>query len=93
MVQEILCIALRVYGYILLARVIVSFIPMVSQTWRPPDGLRPLIDLIYALTEPPLMALRKVVPQPAGMSLDLSFIVLYVLFSLVRSSLCGAGLI
>ena len=92
MVQEILCIALRVYGYILLARVIISFIPMFSPTWRPPDGLRPVIDVIYGLTEPPLMALRKVVPQPSGMPLDLSFIVLYLIFNLVRRILCNTAL-
>ena len=83
----IICIILRVYGYVLIARVIVSFIPLFAPSWRPPDALRPVIDVVYGLTEPPLMAIRKVVPQPAGMPLDLSFIVLYLVFGLVRSIL------
>lgn len=89
--QEVLCLLLRVYGFILLARVVISFIPLFAQGWRPPDALRPVIDVVYGLTEPPLMALRKVVPQPAGLPLDLSFIVLYVIYNIIRSILgCGA---
>lgn len=90
---DVLCLILRVYGWILLGRVIISFIPLFAPSWRPPDGLRPVIDLIYGMTEPPLMALRKVVPQPMGMPLDLSFIVLYVIYNIIRSLICHSALI
>ncbi len=84
----VLCLALQVYYYVLIGRVIVSFIPLFKPDWRPPDWFRPVLDVIYGLTEPPLQLLRRVVPQPMGMPFDLSFIVLIVLLGVVRSNFC-----
>jgi len=79
MLVLILFTALRVYGYVLLARVILSFIPLFKPDWTPPSALAPLVDLVYGLTEPPLQLLRRVIPQPSGFPFDLSFIVLYLI--------------
>lgn len=79
MLRLLLCQGLRLYLYILFARVILSFMPAFKPGWRPPEWLRPVIDAVYGLTEPPLRALRRVIPQPAGMPLDLSFLVLAIL--------------
>lgn len=79
----LLCLALQVYGYVLLGRVIVSFIPLFKPDWTPPGWFRPVMDVIYGLTEPPLQLIRRVVPQPMGMPFDLSFIVLYLLVGVV----------
>lgn len=79
----ILCLALQVYGYVLLGRVIVSFIPLFKPDWTPPAWFRPVLDVIFGLTEPPLQLIRRVVPQPMGMPFDLSFIVLYLLVGMV----------
>ncbi len=79
----ILCLTVRVYLYILFARVIISFIPLFKPDWTPPAVLRPVVDLVYGLTEPPLALLRKVIPQPMGLPLDLSFLVLYILIRYV----------
>jgi len=83
MLGLILFTALRVYGYILLARVILSFIPLFKPDWTPPSALAPLVDLIYGLTEPPLRLLRRIIPQPSGFPFDLSFIVLYLIVARV----------
>ncbi len=75
----ILLNTLAIYGWILIGRIILSFIPLFSPGWQPPPFLTPIVDLIYGLTEPPLQALRRVIPQPMGFPFDLSFIVLYVI--------------
>lgn len=82
-VRLVLCLAIQVYLYILFARVILSFIPLFKPDWTPPNFLRPVVDLVYGLTEPPLQLLRSVIPQPMGLPLDLSFIVLYILIRYV----------
>ena len=86
-----LCFVTGIY-YILLARVILSFIPMFKPGWIPPAGIRPIVDLIHAVTDPPVNALRRVVPQPYGMPIDLSFIVWFIIVWLVHSFVCGMGL-
>lgn len=65
----ILAKAIEVYSYILLASVIVS--------WLPIDRNNPAIKLLEALTEPILAPIRKVIsPQMTG-GLDFSPMVAY----------------
>lgn len=64
-----------VYLFVLVARALVSFVPMIKPGWSPGPGVRPIFDVVYALTDPPINALRKVIPQPFGFPLDLAFLV------------------
>ena len=61
-------------------------------TWvpRPPDGLRPLIDVVNALTQPVFRALRPMLPplRIGNVALDLSAIVIFVLIGLIQRQLC-----
>lgn len=82
-VAIILLRTLQIYGWILIGRVILSFIPIFKPGWSPPPALTPIVDLIYGLTEPPLQLLRRVIPQPMGFPLDLSFIVLFVIVRMI----------
>jgi YggT family protein len=79
----ILLSILEIYQWILIVRVILSFIPLFKPDWVPPTFLTPVIDVVYGLTEPPLQLLRKVVPQPAGFPFDLSFLVLFLIVGLL----------
>ena len=78
MVRDIVCIAITVYYFVLLARIILS-LPFV-----PPPGrsgpYRLFFDAVRALTDPLLTPLRNVIPPVrAGMlGIDLSPIVLFV---------------
>lgn len=91
MVAQILYNLLAIYGYILIARVVLSFIPLFKPGWVPPTFLAPVIDVVYGLTEPPLQLLRRVIPQPMGLPLDLSFIVLFFIVSILRQIVGSAG--
>lgn len=87
----ILCISLSLYYYILIARAVLSFIPLFKPDWSPPDFLRPVVDLIYGLTEPALQLLRRVIPQPMGFPFDLSFLILIFLVPILRGVLGCTG--
>jgi YggT family protein len=82
-VAIILLRTLQIYGWILIGRVILSFIPLFKPGWSPPPALTPIVDLIYGLTEPPLQLLRRVIPQPMGFPLDLSFLVLFIIVEMI----------
>lgn len=83
MLGLILCRLVFAYFWVLIGRMIISFIPIIRQDWRPPPWLMPVIDVIYALTEPPLSLLRRVIPQPMGLPIDLSFLVLVIFLQAV----------
>jgi YggT family protein len=83
LIGVILLNTLAIYGWILIGRIILSFIPLFSPGWQPPPFLTPIVDLIYGKTEPPLQFIRRYVPQPMGFPFDLSFIILYVIVRLI----------
>jgi YggT family protein len=86
-VLRLVCVALTVYSFILLARVVVSWVELAGV--RPPSHgpLRSLYELLFDVTEPLLRALRKIVP-PAGM-IDLSILVAFIVIFVARSVICS----
>ena len=83
-VQQVLCLALSVYYVILIARIILSWVPAL------PDPLLPLAKGVRALTDPLLLPLRGAIPpvQMGSMALDLSPLIVFFAVSIVRPLLC-----
>lgn len=75
---------LQLYLIILLARVLLSWVPMINPTWVPKGIVLVLVEGIYAVTDPPIKGLRRVIKpvQMGGISLDLAVLVLFVLVQL-----------
>lgn len=91
MIRVILYNILQIYTYILIARVVLSFIPLFKPGWSPPPFLSPVVDIVYGLTEPPLQFLRRVIPQPMGFPFDLSFLVLFLIVNILQRIIAYAG--
>lgn len=65
----------------LVARMILDWIVFFSPTWRPRGVLLIVANLITAITDPPLRALRRRIPPlrlGQAMALDVGFMVLFV---------------
>lgn len=84
----LICLAIGIYVGILYARIILSFVYLFKPGWVPPSELRPILDLIYAATDPPVNALRKIIPQPFGFPIDLAFLVWFLFVIIVHGQLC-----
>ncbi len=79
-VLEVLAFVVFLYLIVLIGRVVFDWIRMFARDWRPRGVALLVAEPVYTLTEPPLRALRKVIPplRLGGMSLDLSFMVLFI---------------
>ena len=75
---------LWLYLLILIGRLIFEYVQQFSRSWRPRGVLLVLVSTIYALTDPPLKFLRRIIPplRLGGVSLDLSFLVLFFVVSM-----------
>ncbi len=84
-VVDVVCIALDIYWIILIARVILSWVPSL------PEPVLPVARFVRTATDPLLLPLRGLLPplQLGGIALDLSIIVLFFFVSIVRSLLCS----
>ena len=56
-VLEILVLVLRIYGFIILARVLMNWVPMF--TGRPLDPYNPIVNFLLTITEPILAPVRR----------------------------------
>ncbi len=73
------------YFLVLIGRVVFDWIRIFAREWRPRGAVLLVAEPVYTLTEPPLRALRKVIPslRIGGLSLDLSFMVLFFIVYLL----------
>lgn len=87
MVRYILWWAISIYVWILLARVILSWVPMIAPRWQPKGIVLVLFEFIYTLTDPPVKFLRRwIKPVRMGqVSLDLSVLVLFFGLQILQS--------
>lgn len=85
MIAGLIWWGITLYIWVLLARVIVSWIPMFSPGWQPKGFVLVLVELIYTLTDPPVRFLRRwIKPVRLGnASLDLSVLVLFILLQII----------
>lgn len=87
MVGQTLSFLLFLYFIVLLGRLVFDWIQVFSRDWQPRGVLLVLAEGVYSLTDPPLRALRKVIPplRIGGVALDLAFLVLILGVNIARS--------
>jgi YggT family protein len=73
--------ALWAFFGLLWVRFIVDWVMMFARSWRPTGGAAALLEVTYSATDPPLRALRRVLPplRLGSISLDLAFLLLFIL--------------
>lgn len=85
-VRQVLGLLLSIYFYILIGRLIFEWIQVFARDWRPTGPILVVAEVIYSLTDPPLKAIRRVIPplRLGGVAIDLAFLVLILLVSILR---------
>lgn len=85
MISTVLCLAVTIYVWVLIARIVLSWIPSL------PEPLVPVARALHAVTDPVLRPLRGKIPplQVGGLALDLSpLIVFFAISFLLQPLVC-----
>jgi len=79
-VASIVVDVLWLYLLVLIARLVFDIAQMLARDWQPKGFLLIVAEIIYTLTDPPLRALRKVIPplRLGQIQFDLAFLVLFI---------------
>jgi YggT family protein len=79
-VFEVLGILLLVFWLMLLARLVFDLVQAFARDWRPRGPILILLEAIYSVTDPPLKALRRVIPplRLGQIQFDLGFLILLI---------------
>ena len=82
---------LLVFLILLFARFVVDWVMVLARSWRPSGLVAAGLEVVYSTTDPPLKAVRKVIPplNLGSIRLDLAFMVLLILVFLLRGLVNG----
>ena len=70
-----------------IARFVVDWVQLLARQWQPRGFIAVLCEFIFTVTDPPLRALRRVIPsiRLGGIMLDVSAMVLLLLLFIAQS--------
>jgi YggT family protein len=83
--------AILILWLLFIARLVLDLIQAFSPRWRPQGFMLIVAETIYTPTDPPLRAMRRLIPPlpVGGMRIDLAFIIITLLL-IVALQLVGA---
>jgi YggT family protein len=83
---QIVSSVLLVFLVLLFARFVVDWVMVLARGWRPQGIVAAGLEVVYATTDPPLKALRKLIPplNLGSVRLDLGFMVLLIAVYILR---------
>lgn len=78
LIAGVLYLALLIYLLLLLARLVLEWIQSYAREYRPAGLVLVLFEVVYTLTDPPVLLLRRLIPpvRLGAVSLDLSLMIL-----------------
>jgi YggT family protein len=84
-IGQVLYVALWIFLIVLIFRLVMEYVFMFARSWHPPRPLLVVLESAYSVTDPPLKALRRVIPplRLGGIAIDLSFLVLFVIVNIL----------
>ena len=79
-VGSIIHVLLLVFIALLWIRFIVDWVQVFARSWSPHGVLLVILEVVYSVTDPPIKALRRVIPplRIGNFALDLSFLIVLV---------------
>jgi YggT family protein len=88
-IRQFLYLVVLVFFIVLIGRLIIDWIQVFARDWRPRGALLVVAEGIYTTTDPPLRALRRILPplRIGQVQLDLAFIVLFLMVTILMSLL------
>jgi YggT family protein len=86
-IGQVLYLVLYFLLLVLIIRLALTYVLQYARRWRPGRGAAASLELVWTVTDPPLHALRRVIPplRIGTVSIDIAFLVLLlILYVLMR---------
>lgn len=91
LIASILNLALLLYVFVLLARLILEWIPFFNREWRPRGAGLVAAEIVYTVTDPPIKLFRRFIPplRIGTIAIDFGFaltmLLCFILLSVTRA--------
>jgi YggT family protein len=90
-IAQVIYLLLYVFFLALIARFVMGWVLAFGRRWHPGRGAAATLEAVWSVTDPPLKALRRVIPPlPLGtVTVDLSAIVLLLILFVLMQVVVG----
>jgi len=77
---QVVVVLLWAFIGLLWVRFVVDWVQVFARSWQPRGVLLVALEIVYSITDPPIKALRRVIPplRIGSISLDLSFLIVMI---------------
>ena len=88
-IADLAAFLIGIFLLLLFIRVVFDWIQVFARDWRPRGIALVVAEAVYTVTDPPLRALRRVIPplNLGAIRLDMAFLVLVILCVILQSVL------
>jgi YggT family protein len=79
-IATIISVALNIFVVVMWARFVLDLVAMLAREWRPRGFVLILAELAYTITDPPVKAVRRIVPplRAGGIQIDFSWSIVLI---------------
>jgi YggT family protein len=86
LVGSILDLILFVFLVLLFIRLVVDWVQVFARSWTPRGPILVVLEVVYSITDPPILFVRRFVPplRLGSVALDTSFLIVLVVVYLLR---------
>jgi YggT family protein len=86
LVGAIILAILNVFWALLFVRLIVDWVQVFARSWTPRGPVLVVLEVVYSITDPPIMFVRRFVPplRIGSIAIDTSFLIVFVVVYLLR---------
>ncbi len=90
-IAQVIYLLLYVFFLMLITRFVMGWVLAFGRRWHPGRGAAATLEAVWSVTDPPLKALRRVIPPlPLGtVTIDLSAIVLLLILFVLMQVVVG----
>jgi YggT family protein len=86
LVGSVLLFALNIFLGLLFVRLVVDWVQVFARSWTPRGPILVVLEIVYSITDPPILFVRRFVPplRIGSVALDTSFLIVLVVVYLLR---------
>ena len=86
LVGSVLDLILFIFLVLLFIRLIVDWVQVFARSWTPRGPILVILEVVYSITDPPILFVRRFVPplRLGSIALDTSFLIVLVVVYLLR---------
>jgi YggT family protein len=86
LVGAILLLLLNIFLGLMLVRLVVDWVQVFARSWTPKGPVLFVLEIVYTITDPPIMFVRRFVPplRLGAVALDTSFLIVLLVVYLLR---------